>query len=162
MEVRDVFFGELLTLAHRDRNIILLTVDMGAFKVEDFKNELPNQYINMGIAEQNTINVAAGLALGGKKVFCYGIASFIVQRCYEQIKVNLCDMCLPVTIIGYGAGNFYRRDGVTHCITFDKEIMGVLPNMKVITVNDEVMAREAIKMGYESKKPLYIRMKAVD
>lgn len=162
MDIRDAFFGELLILARRDKNVILLTADMGAFKLEEFKKELPDQYINVGVAEQNLINVAAGLALGGKKVFCYAIASFLIQRCYEQIKVNLCDMCLPVTLIGMGAGNYYWWDGSTHCIPHDREIMGVLPNMEVITVNDERMAKQAVKIGYTSKKPLYIRLKAVD
>ncbi len=162
MEIRDVFFGGLLEIAHRDRNIILLTADMGAFKLVDFKRELPDQYFNVGIAEQNLINVASGLALGGKKVFCYGIASFIVQRCYEQVKVNLCDMNLPVTLIGYGAGNYYRRDGVTHCITFDKEIMEVLPNMRVLTVNDPDMAGVAPYLAYKSNTPLYIRLRVID
>lgn len=162
MEIRDKFFGELYKIASKDKDVILLTADMGAHKLEIFRKDLPAQYINVGIAEQNMINVATGLTLGGKKVFCYAIASFIVQRCYEQIKVNLCDMCLPVVLIGMGAGKYYERDGATHCITYDREIMGVLPNMQIITVNDADAVDKAMKLAYKSNKPLYIRLNALD
>jgi len=162
MDLRDKFFGELYKIASKDKNVILLTADLGAHKLEDFKKNIPTQYINIGIAEQNLINVATGLTMGGKKVFCYAIASFIVQRCYEQIKVNLCDMCLPVLLIGMGAGKHYQRDGATHCITYDREIMGVLPNMQIITVNNVAEVDKAMKLAYKSKKPLYIRLCALD
>ncbi len=158
MDIRDAFFEELCNIARKDRNVIILTGDMGAYKLEEFRKEKTGQVINVGIAEQNLINVATGLALGGKKVFCYGIAAFIIQRCYEQIKVNLCDMNLPVTLIGYGAGNYYERDGATHCILFDIDIMRVLPNMRIVTLDDPDSGKKVAQLGYESKTPLYIRI----
>ena len=130
MDIRDAFFSELYKIARDDKDVILLTADMGAKKLDDFR-KLPNQFFNMGVAEQNMINVATGLALSGKKVFCYAIAAFLVRRCLDQIKVNLVDMNLPVALIGVNPGNHYWWDGPTHCVEHDEEIMRAI-GVKVI------------------------------
>ncbi|HCJ66263.1 MAG TPA: 1-deoxy-D-xylulose-5-phosphate synthase, partial [Elusimicrobia bacterium] len=113
VDMRDAFFDEVYNIAKSDPNVIFLTADMGAYSLVRFKKELSNQFINVGIAEQNMVSIAAGFALGGKKVFIYSIIPFITLRCYEQIKVDLCCMNLPVTIIGVGVGLTYGSDGPT-------------------------------------------------
>lgn len=158
IDIRDAFFDELYLIASKDKKVIFLTADMGAFGLERFKKDLPDQFINMGVAEQNTVSVAAGLALGGKKVFIYSIAAFITQRCYEQIKIDLCQMKLPVTIIGSGPGLSYGSDGPTHHAVSDVVIMSVLPDMTILTPRSLEEAERAVRMAYESKTPVYIRL----
>ena len=101
-EIRDAIIEKLFLQAEQNRNIILISNDLGAPSLDQFRNQIPHQFINAGIAEQNIISVAAGMALHGKRVFVYSIASFIILRCYEQIKIDLCTMKLPVTILGVG------------------------------------------------------------
>lgn len=159
MTIRDDFFNELYNIASKDHDVMLLTTDMGAASLDKFRADLPNQFINVGVAEQNAVSVAAGLALGGKKVFIYAMAAFITQRCYEQIKIDLCDMCLPVTIIGMGPGRDYASEGPTHHAIYDAVIMSVLPNMKVLDVFSRLEATNAAQYAYNSQKPLYIRLR---
>jgi len=157
IEIRDAFFAELYDFASGDKNVMFLTADVGAWGLQKFKSDLPKQYINVGVAEQNLVSVAAGLALGDKNVFIYSIAAFITQRCYEQIKIDLCQMQLPVTIIGSGPGLTYGSDGPTHHATNDIEIMQVLP-LTIITPQNPEEAKEAAIIGYQRKWPVYIRL----
>ena len=102
--MRDAFFARLYQIASRDRNVLLISADMGAPGLDLFRRDLPKQFINTGIAEQNMVTVATGLALSGKKVFVYAIMPFATGRCYELIKVDFSLMNLPATIVGLGAG----------------------------------------------------------
>lgn len=158
VDLRDVFFDEVCEIASKDKDVMVLTADMGAFGLDKFKEDFPTQYINVGIAEQNMVNVAAGLALGGKKIFIYAIASFATYRCYEQIKLNLCDMCLPVTIIGAGPGLSYAWDGPSHHCLHDIAIMQVLPEMVILTPSTAAEAMKAARIGYKSQTPVYVRL----
>lgn len=158
LDMRDAFFDELYDIACKDKQVMLLTADMSAHSIERFKTDLPNQFINTGISEQNTISVAAGLALNGKKVFVYSIIPFITMRCYEQIKVDLCCMNLPVTIVGVGAGFSYAGDGPTHYGVQDMAIMRILPNIKILNPSDALLANRCAKIAYESDTPVYVRI----
>ncbi len=157
MDVRDAFFEELYKIAQEDKNVVFLTADMGAWGLTKFKEDMPDRYFNVGIAEQNLINVSAGLTLAGKNVFAYAIAPFITYRCYEQIKVNLCDNKLGVTLIGAGPGLTYKTDGPSHHCVFDIPIMQVLP-VTILTPRSEEEARQAVRTGYENKMPTYVRL----
>lgn len=158
IDIRDALFDALYNLASKDRNVIFLTADMGALSLDRFKKDIPDQYINVGISEQNLISVAAGLALGGKKVYVYAISSFITQRCYEQIRVDLCGMGLPVTIIGSGPGITYSSDGYTHHAVEDIAIMRVLPGISIFSPCDVSSASAAVKSSYKGSGPVYIRL----
>src|SRR5438067_72744 len=103
-DVRDAIFDTVYKIAKEDKDFIFIADDMDAFSLRKYKKDLPKQYINIGVAEQNMIDVAAGLASCGKKVCCFGICSYVTTRCYEQIKFSVCSMNLPVTILGIGAG----------------------------------------------------------
>lgn len=157
-DIRDAFFDALYELAGKDPEVVFLTADMGAFSLNRFKRDFPDQYINVGVSEQNLISVAAGLALDGWKVFVYAIAPFITQRCYEQIKVDLCCMNLPVTIIGVGAGIAYSSDGPTHHATQDIAVMRALPNMAILNPCGPATAAVAAFWAYQSAGPVYIRI----
>jgi transketolase len=141
----------------KDKNVILLTCDTGAMLFKDIQNECPEQFYNVGIAEQNAISVASGLALSGKKVFVFGISNFVILRCYEQIKCDICTMNLPVTILAMGAGYGYSSDGPTHHMIEDFSIARTLPNITLWNISDNKLASHAIEQAYSSNKPNIIR-----
>ncbi|CAB1082065.1 Transketolase, C-terminal section (EC [Olavius algarvensis Delta 1 endosymbiont] len=157
-DLRDAFFDGVLALARNDARVLFLTADMGAFSLNQFRAELPAQFINVGVAEQNLINLAAGLALGGKKVFAYGIAPFVTLRCFEQIKVSLCCMNLPVTLVAVGLGFTYGSDGPTHHATHDVAVMRTLPEMAIYNPSDAVITAACAQIAYDGKGPQYIRI----
>lgn len=156
--MRDVFFDSLYNLAKRDKNIILITADTGAICHDEFKQNLSNQYINIGIAEQNMVGVAAGLAMSGKIIYIYAIIPFATMRCYEQIRVDLCCMHLPVIIVGVGAGFDYSTLGPTHHGTEDIALMRSLPGMTIYSPSDSLMADFLARVTYKQSGPKYIRL----
>lgn len=156
--MRDAFFNKLYELARKDPNIILVDADMGAPSLDKFRTDMPSQFVNVGIAEQNAITVACGLALGGKTAFTYAIAPFITLRCYEQIKVDMCAMKLPVTCIGVGAGFSYDDSGPTHHTTEDISIMRALPYITILNSTDSIMAAKCAEIAVRSKSPMYVRL----
>ena len=158
IDLRDAFFDELYDLARKDKDLIFLTADMGAFSLKRFKKDMREQYINVGVAEQNMISVAAGLALGGKNVFVYSIAPFVTLRCYEQIKIDFCCMNLPVTIVGIGAGVTYGADGPTHHATHDIAVMRALPEMTILNPSDAALTKASACFAYTNATPTYIRI----
>ena len=158
IDMRDAFFDEVLDIAKNDPDVMLLTADMGAQSLVAFKKELPGNFINVGISEQNMVSVAAGLSLGGKKVFIYSIVPFVTMRCYEQIKIDLCCMNLPVVIIGVGAGLSYASDGPTHHAVNDIAIMRALPNMTILNPSDPALSKASARRAYENTSPSYVRI----
>ncbi len=158
-DVRDAFFDKLYEFGAKDKNVIIITNDMDAFSLRKFKKEYPRQFVNIGVAEQNMVNVAAGLASCGKNVYIYGIASFLTFRCYEQLKFNIDSMYLPVTIVGMGAGLSFSFDGPTHHAMQDVAVMRALPQMKILNPCDSLSAEESANASYESKCfPVYVRL----
>ena len=157
-DMRDAFISGLYNRALIDRNIIFLSAEFGAPSLDIFRKTLPEQFINVGISEQNLISVAAGLALEGKKVYAYSIASFITLRCYEQIKIDLCTMNLPVTLLGVGPCYAYSVDGPTHHATEDISIMRALANMTIFSPTDSKMASSLVDISLSCQSPMYIRL----
>jgi len=156
--MRKAFIDTLIQLAEQDKDIWLLTADLGFGLVEQFATRFPKRYINVGVAEQNMIGVATGLALEGKKVFCYSIANFPTLRCLEQIRNDVCYHNLPVCVISGGAGLWYGALGMTHHAVEDIAVMRVLPNMTVMSPYSVPKMVECLKSIYESGKPCYLRM----
>jgi transketolase len=156
--MRDAFFDTLFIIAQKDKDLILVTADTGAVCHDEFKKVLPRQYINVGIAEQNMIGIAAGLAMLGKKVYVYAIIPFATMRCYEQIRVDLCCMDLPVNIIGIGAGFDYSTLGPTHHGTEDIALMRALPEMTIYSPSDSLSASYFAKVSYNTPGVKYIRL----
>lgn len=142
----------------KNRDIIFITGDLGHSFAEKYQENIPDQYINTGLAEQNMIGVAAGLALSGKKIFTFSITPFALMRCFEQIRVDVCYQNLDVTIIGVGAGFAYSTSGCTHYGTEDIAIMRALPNMKIYSpchpLEARLLAEKILKVG----GPSYLRL----
>ncbi len=156
--MRQAFINTLTSLAETDSNLYLLTADMGFGLVEPFATRYPKQYINVGVAEQNMIGVATGLALEGKRVFCYSIGNFPTMRCLEQIRNDVCYHNLPVCIMSGGAGLWYSSLGMTHWALEDIAVMRCLPNMAVVSPADAKEMSRAIDTIYRRSKPCYLRM----
>jgi len=158
ISMRDAFFNKLYEIAKRDRNVIIISADMGAPALDKFREDLTEQFINVGIAEQNMITVAIGLALSGKKVFTYAIMPFASLRAYELIKVSVSLMKIPVTIVGVGSGFSYDDSGPTHHATEDISVMRTLPNMTILNSSDSLMAERFAEISYRIEVPCYVRL----
>ncbi len=156
--MRDAIIKAIETLARNDKNIILISGDLGFGVLDHFRTEMPEQYFNAGVCEQNMTSMAAGMALEGKKVYTYSIGNFPTLRCIEQIRNDICYHNANVTIIAVGGGFAYGSLGMSHHATEDIAIMRSLPNMKVFTPAD---AAEANLIAYQTAKlnaPCYIRL----
>lgn len=158
MIMRNTIINAIHVAARKNKNIIFLTGDLGYSVIEQFRTELPDQVVNAGIAEQNMVGVAAGLALAGKKVFVYSIIPFATMRCFEQIRVDVCYQNLDVTIIGVGGGFAYGTLGTTHFGLEDLALMRSLPNMKIIAPADPFEAGKLFGEILNTKGPWYIRL----
>lgn len=156
--MRKAFVDTLLELAEHDPNLYLLVGDLGFAVFEGFIEKFPQRFINCGVAEQNMMGVAAGLALSGKKVYVYSIVPFLTMRCFEQIRNDIAHPGLDVKIIGYGAGFSYGALGATHHAIEDIAIFRALPNMTVLCPADPVEAKALTIKSYQTKNPTYFRM----
>lgn len=151
--MRDVLIDKIFDLACRDRTVVFISADLGAQALDRFRAELPRQFIHAGIAEQNMVDVAAGLARAGRKVYTYAMSSFMTARCYEQIKVALGAMGLPVTVIAVGVGLGYDDAGPTHYTTEDLACMRALPGIEVLSPADAESTDVIADLTYE--KPAF-------
>lgn len=136
MQMRDFLIDKIYKLAEKNKDVILISNEQGAQSLDKFRRDLPNQFINAGISEQNIISVAAGLSKFKKKVFVYSIASFITLRSFEQIKIDLNIMNLPVVIFGVGASCSYDTAGPTHHSIDDVSILRTLKNINLFSPTD--------------------------
>ena len=158
IDIRDACFEEVYKIMEKDKNVIFLSDDIDAFVLQKIKMKFPKQYINVGVAEQNLMDLAAGLATCGKKVFVFGICSYITGRCFEQIKFSIASMKLPVVIIGIGAGFSFPFDGPTHHGTTDVAIMRTIPEVTILNPCDAQSSGASVNISYKSKVPVYIRL----
>lgn len=156
--MRSAIIKQIHEFMQKDKNIYFLTGDLGYGTLEEIEKDFPDRFINMGIAEQNMIGVAAGLAASGKKVYLYSIIPFITMRCFEQIRNDLCYHDLPVTILGAGSGLSYGVLGATHFALEDISILRPLPNMRVFSPADETEAVLGIDALRNFPHPLYVRI----
>lgn len=156
--MRNAFADELLTLAEQDDRIVLLSGDIGNRLFDKFKSKFPQRFYNCGVAEQNMIGMAAGMALCGLRPICYTIASFAVVRCLEQIRVDVCYHKLPVVIVGVGAGLGYAELGATHHSCEDIAMLRALPEMTVLCPGDPLEVRGALAAAVRHNGPVYLRL----
>lgn len=158
MQMRDFFINEIYTSAKKNKDVILITNEQGAQSLDRYRKFLPKQFINAGISEQNIITAAAGMAKLGKKVFVYSIASFITLRCFEQIKLDINLMKLPVTIFGVGASYSYDNSGPTHHSIEDISILRTMKNLEIFSPSENNILKKIFKYSLKSKIPNYIRL----
>lgn len=142
----------------KDERIVFITGDLGHMNTEEFQQNFPGRYFNAGMAEQNIVGMAAGMALLGMKVFVYSIVPFITLRCIEQIKVDVCEQNLDVTVIGVGGGLAYGSAGATHYSIEEVGMLRTLPHMKIVVPatpsETKVLTQQLIERG----GPSYLRI----
>ena len=162
--MRDTLLMSIYQAMLQDDDIFFVTADFGSPVLDKIRADCPNRFVNVGIAEQNLINVSAGLALEGFKVFAYAIAPFITMRCYEQIRVNLALLSevrpMNVNLIGVGAGYSYVVSGPTHQCYEDLTVMRALPNMRIFSPADQLVAAALPARCLDSNGPKYLRLDA--
>jgi len=156
--VRNAFIDELTQLAERDERIHLLTADLGFTVVERFADRHPKRFLNVGVAEQNMLGIAAGMAQEGCVPFCYSIATFAAMRGYEQLRNGGILHRLPVRVVGIGGGYAYGHAGPTHFALEDLAIMRAQPGMSVLAPADPAQARAALRESMECPGPVYFRV----
>lgn len=156
--MRDTVIRTLIDLGKKDKDIEIVTGDLGFGVLKPFWETLPNQFVNAGIAEQNMTGVAAGMALEGKKVFTYSIGNFPTLRCLEQIRNDCAYHKANVNIICVGGGYVYGSLGMSHHATEDIAILRALPDVTVICPGDPVEAEAAVKAIANTSGTCYLRL----
>ena len=154
----EIFAETLLDLAKKDKEIVVVTSDSrGSGKLTQFGKELPDQIIEVGIAEQNLVGICAGLAAVGKKVFGVSPSSFLTARSLEQIKNDIAYSNHPVTLVGISAGVSYGQLGSTHHSIHDLAVLRTINNISIVVPSDNFETKESIKEAVNYKSPLFIR-----
>jgi transketolase len=145
-------------LAKRDSRVVFIGSDLGAGTMDKFRKEMPQRFFMEGVAEQNIIGMAAGLAMDGFIPYVNTIATFLTRRCYEQVAVDLCLHNLPVRLIANGGGMVYAPLGPTHIAIEDMGILRALPNMTVTAPTDAPEAKRLVEATLDVSGPVYIRL----
>ncbi len=162
--MRDTFLLSVYELMVKDPDIFFVSADFGSPVLDKIRADCAERFVNVGIAEQNLINVSAGLALEGFKVFAYAIAPFITMRCFEQTRVNLGLLSevrpMNVTLVGVGAGYSYVVSGPTHQCYEDITLMRAIPNMHVMSPADQLVAAKLPEKCLQKNGPKYVRLDA--
>jgi Transketolase, C-terminal subunit len=160
---RNKYLDEIIRAVENGEDLFLVTADLAAPCLDGFRRKFPQRYVSVGIAEQNLISVACGIALTGKKVIAYTSNPFPVLRAYDQIRNAVALMNLPLTIIGVGAGFSIPEYGATHFTIEDMNMLRICPNINIINISDDNLALEAANRTLHDKEPLYLRFdKMVD
>src|ERR1700680_4111908 len=154
----EVFSATLLELARQNSNLLVVTSDSrGSAKLASFGKSAPGQIVEVGIAEQNLVGVAAGLVAAGKTVFAVSPACFLTARSLEQIKNDVCYSDQPVKLVGISAGVSYGALGTTHHSLHDFAVLRAIHNITIVAPADNFETREAVKAAADSLTPVYLR-----
>ncbi len=156
--MRSTFLSALIALADADPRIVLLTADLGYGVIDEFAHRFPRRFFNVGVAEQNMIGVASGLAASGFLPFAYSITAFAVLRPYEFIRNGPVAHNLPVRIVGIGAGLEYALNGPTHYGLEDVALLRAQPGMTIVSPADDEQAAAALAATYLRPGPIYYRL----
>ncbi|QDD66445.1 transketolase [Herbaspirillum seropedicae] len=156
--MRNAFSDAIVAAALADPKVLLLTGDHGYALFDPFRKARPEQFINCGIAEQNMVGVAAGLAKAGFKPIVYGLAAFVPVRVLEQIKIDVCYEKLPVILVGDGAGLVYSHLGTSHQSTEDIACTRAIPDITVLSPADRFEMTATMELALALNSPVYLRM----
>jgi transketolase len=156
--MRNTFINTLTELAEQDSRIVLLTGDLGFMVLETFAGKLPSQFFNVGVAEQNMVGIATGMAEAGFIPFVYSIVNFATLRPYEFIRNGPILHQFPVRIVGIGGGIEYGNNGATHYGLEDVGVMRIQNGIQVIVPADARQTRSALLGTWDSPQPIYYRL----
>ena len=156
---RKMFTDTLVELAKKDKDIIAVTSDArGSVTLDKFADELPEQFVELGIAEQNAVGVAAGLVSVGKKAFVCGPPCFYVARSLEQVKVDVAYSANPVKILGVSGGVSYGALGFSHHSLHDIAVLRTFPGMQIVLPCDIYQTKKLVEALFDYPYPVYIRV----
>jgi len=156
--MRGTFVKTLMKMMEKDKNIMVISADMGFNTLEILQDKFPERFINVGVSEANAVGISAGLALSGYTVFLYAQASFVTLRCFEQIRLDIASSNMNIKIIGSSSGFTLSQYGVSHFALEDVSAMRSLPNMTVLCPGDLYEAEEVTRLSNSLKGPVYIRI----
>ncbi len=156
--MRDSFAKEVKKLAEKNKDIVLLSGDIGNRMFDDYKKIAPDRFINCGIAEANMMSMASGMALSGLKPIIYTITPFTTTRCLEQIRIGVAYHDAPVIIVGTGSGLSYSELGPTHHSLEDIAIIKSIPGINILTPSDKQELEIQLRESVLSNKPTYMRI----
>lgn len=156
--MRNAFTKKLVELALKNKDIILITNDAPTPHFLEFQKKVPERFINAGLAEQNMTGMAAGLALSGKVPVTYSIVPFVMMRCYEQVRDDICYQNVNAKIIGIGAGIVYSTLGGTHTPIEDISLSRGLPSLTIVSPADLMEAEKVAVEMFKIKGPVYVRL----
>jgi transketolase len=160
--MRNAFAKALVRAALADPRVLLLTGDHGYALFDEIRTACPGQYLNAGVAEQNMVGVAAGLAKGGLRPVVYGLSAFVPVRVLEQIKLDVCYEQLPVVFLGDGAGVVYSHLGCSHQSTEDVAALRALPHLAILSPADAPEMTACMELALAADGPVYLRMGKAD
>ena len=156
--MRNAFADEITRIAQSDASVVLLSGDIGNRLFDKFKENCPDRFVNCGVAEANMVSMGSGMAMTGMKPVAYTIASFLIYRAFEQIRVDLCYHDAAVLLVGVGGGLSYASNGSTHHALEDISLMRILPNMQVVCAGDPHEVRAATRAYFKNPQPTYLRI----
>ena len=156
--MRDIFVKQLIEEIKKDSSLILITADLGFGSFDEIASDFPGNFLNVGVAEQNMIGVASGMAMLGRKPFCYSIGNFPTLRCLEQIRNDASYHNLPVTIVGNGGGFSYGGLGVTHHATEDVSILLSIPEVTILTPSTDLEVINSVEYACNNPGTKYLRL----
>lgn len=156
--MRNAFADELTKLGQEDPRVVMLSGDIGNKLFDKFKAAQPERFFNCGVAEQNMMGVAAGMAMSGLRPVAYTITPFVTTRCLEQIRTDAAYHEAPVTVVAVGAGLAYAGLGPTHHACEDLSFLRSIPNMVVLAPGDEWEVRAGLRAILQQDRPAYMRM----
>ena len=156
--MRNAFIDELVSQAIQNDRIALIVGDLGYSVVEPFAEKFPDRFINAGVAEQNMMGLAAGMASEGYQVFVYSIANFPTFRCAEQIRNDIAYHNLPVTVVSVGGGVSYGNAGYSHHAVQDYGLMRMFPNMLIAAPGDPFEVKASLGYILKNPQPAYLRL----
>lgn len=156
--MNSAYIGKLMELAEKDSSVLHLLADSGTGYDEMFRRNFPNQIFNFGIAEENMVAAAAGMASAGKIPFVFTAGAFLAYRSLEFIRDDVCFQNLNVKIVGMGSGLSWSSLGPTHHTTEDFAVLRAIPNLMILSPATPKQVSECVQVAYEHNGPVYIRI----
>jgi transketolase len=156
--MRNTIARKMTEYAAADKQFMILSADLGYSVFNTFSKQNPDRFYNAGIAENTMVGVAAGLAMGGKKVFVYSISTFLAEKCFEQIREDVCYHDLPLVLIGTGAGFAYGQAGFTHWSNEDIGCLRTIPNLAIVSPSDPGELAMLLDESLTYPHPIYFRV----